>query len=917
MDEQGHTPVPLADAGGDPRAPSPTSPFVHPNPGMRRDYSLSEMYELQMEYMSESEDETSVFNRVTMIASKKSLLPKDLQDKGIDMEDSLAPRFSLETGLSYRTMRTISEMQSVLDRAAALVPNRNRAFLVDPHGVAKSILSGADSLDEISIAWMTLSSRMDLAQRFLEKYEAEYQIADPALMPLSPASTAAEIYDNFPTKKSALTQLTYMYDQVPHHQVHLPASYDKDTGYLPSHFPASNGLRRAFPPRRPEPNPSVISYTLNGERVEKHYYSKGGKWEKEVEEKLAKGEEARKSPSTADLGRARDEKEQNSKSLHQVEESPEEESSSHYWSGTQLLSKAPVDFPTPFKNPNQHLTIRSPRTNVPGPYLPNPIAGMASSARPYSTESISQGMAKWRRQEATRYGPPSKNFWNQSEPRGSGTPREAPPHLAARSAVGPRDGGGFERKGDKEGRQEGLGEAGVPEDKKREERRQQGAGAGPPGGGDDGGDDDPRGRRDPSDLRDPRPPRDRWPEGPDDGGNRGRPPNRPPPGPPSSHGGGGGGGDGDPGPNNNAWMRFPYIAPGAPYGTLVPTIKPEVKISELPEWDGAHNTAIDYFWEVGQMAALKGWMPEALGYWLPSRLKKPSSVQMWFSTLSVARQEEMRSHYLSYLKVIKERFLGKKWQLVTNLDFNQQAFRQSGHEKESPQEFLTRRIRYTRLLAEADDGGPLEVFLVMRRAPITWSTILVIENIESSEELYEKVNDHDEELLASVNRNSGDSLNVQNLVHTLRRLGFSQSPVRANRQANLASAGGRAADDFADEEIFTEGTAAGSGSTEGLETIRQVYQTIKKRQRPPPPNGYPFTKNDHVTTKMGKAPPSPCKVCGSANHWDRECPDWHVYIERQKRGVLVVVTTPEDDEVGLLYHSAFCVLLEDRLGPSL
>jgi hypothetical protein len=154
-----------------------------------------------------------------------------------------------------------------------------------------------------------------------------------------------------------------------------------------------------------------------------------------------------------------------------------------------------------------------------------------------------------------------------------------------------------------------------------------------------------------------------------------------------------------------------------------------MKPKQLPEWDGSHSTAIDYFWDVSQLAALEGWMPEALGYWLPSRLKKGSSVHSWFSTLPIDRQKEMRTHYLVFLRVIKEKFLGRRWQIVMNLEFEQHAFRQEGHEKESPQQFIGRRIRAVRLLANSDDGGPLEVFLVMRRAPIVWSTILVLENI--------------------------------------------------------------------------------------------------------------------------------------------------------------------------------------------
>jgi hypothetical protein len=288
---------------------------------------------------------------------------------------------------------------------------------------------------------------------------------------------------------------------------------------------------------------------------------------------------------------------------------------------------------------------------------------------------------------------------------------------------------------------------------------------------------------------------------------------------------------------------------------------------------------------------------------------------MWFSTLSRKRQSVMREHYLNYLQVIKDRYLGRKWQLRMNIQFEQQSFRQKGHDEETPQAFLSRRIRSVRMLANSDDGGPLEVFLVMRKAPIKWSTILVLENIQSSEELFDKVNEHDEELVEAVRGRAPEALTAGNLISTLRRLGYHQN--LAPRRANRIEAGADTQEVDGTEVESPENVAlVDLGSEDGATTVKQVYQALKKRQRPPPKGGYPFSRNDHVTTKMGKTPPSPCKVCGSPNHWDRECPDWNVYIERQKRGVLTVAVTPASDESELLYHSAYCVLLDGRMTDS-
>ena len=101
--------------------------------------------------------------------------------------------------------------------------------------------------------------------------------------------------------------------------------------------------------------------------------------------------------------------------------------------------------------------------------------------------------------------------------------------------------------------------------------------------------------------------------------------------------------------------------------------------------------------------------------------------------------------------------------------------------------------------------------------------------------------------------------------------------------------------------------------------LREVYQVMQKRQRAPPPGGYMFSRNDHVTTKMGKLPPSPCHACGSSNHWDKECPDWEVYraqVASTKRTARNIEKEPETEESDKLYQSAYSILLSQRLAST-
>jgi hypothetical protein len=189
------------------------------------------------------------------------------------------------------------------------------------------------------------------------------------------------------------------------------------------------------------------------------------------------------------------------------------------------------------------------------------------------------------------------------------------------------------------------------------------------------------------------------------------------------------------------------------------------------------------------------------------------------------------------------------------------------------------------------------------------------------EDLYECINEHEEELVDVVARRQMDVLTAGNLSSTLRRLGFAQNSqpstsfTRRDRRANVTEAGVDATAEDETELVAGQDPEDASplGSIEESPTMKSVYQTLARRQRPPPKGGYPFKKNDHVATKMGRDPPSPCKVCSSSKHWDKECPDWNVYLEKQRRGVLLVNASSASDEAELLYHSAYLVLMDGRM----
>ena len=101
-----------------------------------------------------------------------------------------------------------------------------------------------------------------------------------------------------------------------------------------------------------------------------------------------------------------------------------------------------------------------------------------------------------------------------------------------------------------------------------------------------------------------------------------------------------------------------------------------------------------------------------------------SDIQGWFSTLPSHEQAKMHSHWIDYLRGIKEGYLGRQWQFDIGEEYKAQHFCESGHENELLKTFIACWIVYTRMLVNSDNGGPLEVHLIMTRAPLAWRTIL-------------------------------------------------------------------------------------------------------------------------------------------------------------------------------------------------
>ncbi|KAJ7080896.1 hypothetical protein B0H15DRAFT_803824 [Mycena belliarum] len=809
------------------------------------DTTINRLGKLMAEFCKQDEsieDATeSTAQGVLMLSLHVVLEEKDVVDRGVNR-----PRFALEQRLYSPIDRIIGEMQHFLQKVSALVPGRDRYFRIDPEDTMLPLLYGCGDRAQLYMAWEILRSRITLGRKFLDKYVKE--VANPMrIEDYSPASTSAELKEGMQALDDPDLKLRHMLAYYPHHNSF--ARDHRDRLHILSDDWASIARRGVESGGSDEPQ------------------------EGNSRETTLETEEGGTLPPFWTIGTTPTPPRPTPEAPRELSRAPEppaaatwEEgrtsgimgpttpfrSAKRFFEGLQTIHLTPeVSLPTILEDPTPNILKRmgvGPLGRVGDHYLAS-FGGIATEGLLMSTPANERGGK----------GKPLPSRPSNPLEESQGPVFTAPPTGESPSASIP---------GQPVRAEYAFTETVTMEASSREQGGTSSGPTKPPGNL--GGGLPPGGGGAGSFYGGSGPPPGGGGQGPPPGGgNRGPPPpGRGGRGPPSGGGGpgpGGGGGGGPPGPPGPAGPQGPvglqgHPGPpgppggGGPGGALLqpnrlpaPTIDVKLKLTDLPSWDGNHDTAVKYFWDISQKANLGGSVPQMLG--------------------------------------------------------------QRGHETESPQAYVGRRIMWTRMLVDTDDRGPGEVYHVMEKAPIAWGPSLILENIQSTMALYSKVVEHELALVHAARTEGSKILTADNLGSALKALGFSaEKPRFAPRQVHLNSA-------HTESEGEEVGEARVEGESNEEAVMRQVYAKLKAKPRPPPPGGYPYPKNDQVVTKLGKMPPGRCRLCGSEKHWNRECPNYVVFSEGAKRSAHLV-NAAEPSQEDTMYQSVFTILLNQSIAES-
>ncbi|TFY55767.1 hypothetical protein EVJ58_g8038 [Rhodofomes roseus] len=394
-----------------------------------------------------------------------------------------------------------------------------------------------------------------------------------------------------------------------------------------------------------------------------------------------------------------------------------------------------------------------------------------------------------------------------------------------------------------------------------------------------------------------------------------------PGGPPGGGGGGDSGGNGNGGgspplgrslpgrPPNHPQRGNPGGPPGGepPYGgptssQVAPEYRPTIVIQQaaapretgirldqkisrdsIPKWNGSLNTILIYLHKMNNLARKNESMARDLGAAAPDCFTRWA--EQWWQLLNFDTQKVYSLNWWKLYKGIKLQFFTHKFLVSLRTQYDGQRFRQPGHEKELPMDFINRRLLYHCHITSLPQEPDYKIAAIMHNAPPTWSTVLSLDSIRTITALMSRVADKTNELIAFVSMAPACTTQYEQLL----RLPSSRNEQRTFLSAKCAFAtdGILAGADFDhdDEDNSNSSPPAASKYTAPVtlsepsarEALALNSQSRKPSSRPPrgaghkpPAAGYKFPRNDSI--KSRKVLPGDCCVCGSPYHWDRDCP---------------------------------------------
>ncbi|KZV79523.1 hypothetical protein EXIGLDRAFT_782170, partial [Exidia glandulosa HHB12029] len=180
----------------------------------------------------------------------------------------------------------------------------------------------------------------------------------------------------------------------------------------------------------------------------------------------------------------------------------------------------------------------------------------------------------------------------------------------------------------------------------------------------------------------------------------------------------------------------------------------KVPLDFIPKWDGDDKRAMTYFNDLNELVRESG--PESNLAWQLPRLAPMGFrglLRIWWSNLSDGLKDQFRLDLFSFIRGLRLHYLTDRWGNDRRAEFQAMRFREVGHLRETPFEYMNRRIFLARILY---DLTPEEMVAhVLTGAPGAWLFLLGEHVVRDTDDLLHRVREAGPSLTAAYQAGTG------------------------------------------------------------------------------------------------------------------------------------------------------------------
>ena len=296
-----------------------------------------------------------------------------------------------------------------------------------------------------------------------------------------------------------------------------------------------------------------------------------------------------------------------------------------------------------------------------------------------------------------------------------------------------------------------------------------------------------------------------------------------------------------------------------------PQFDTKLKLDAIPGWDGNPENLRRWLLKINSLAKRSPTVFRQLGTLVPTRLT--GSAEVWYYSQSVETRDRIEQDWNTLRSAIGEYYMNRAFLDKQKARANRAAYRDSGNGRESPSEYVIRKLELLQFVYNYTDRELINE--IMEGVPSYWTPIITPHLFQDLEQFQQSIKFHEDSLLKlGGNENSYVRQNTQSYPKD----SANRSPYNPFRNARVNSVG------------WSKNT---------------LNPQFPKDDSNISPRGTPEEKGAR-----------PCRHCGSGKHWDKDCK--YARKGEKRARVNMVGTTTEDEQAQEEYDNAYYERFSDE-----